>query len=83
MAGTRCVERDGVAVPAGFALSPAIDSASVRALLGTELGDLTLFAPAGTWDRITAGDFVAATRAAARATAAQARSTSARSPSTV
>jgi hypothetical protein len=67
--GRRYVEHEGVAVPSGFKLSPEVDAATVRKLLGTEAEDLALFDEDGSWERIAATEFVAATRAAARATA--------------
>jgi len=68
LAGRRYVEQDGVALPAGYAFSPAIDAASVRALLGTDAPSLVLFHEDGTYERIDATEFVAASRSAARTT---------------
>lgn len=68
IAGRRYVERGGVAVPSGFVLAPALDPASLRALLGVGRGALALFDEDGSYERISADDFVAASRAAARAT---------------
>jgi MoxR-vWA-beta-propeller ternary system domain bpX2/FtsH ternary system domain X7 len=65
---SRYVERDGVAVPCGFRLSPDVDAPTVRKLLATEADDLALFHDDGSWERIAAADFVAAARGAARAT---------------
>jgi len=66
--GVQYVERQGVAVPAGYVLRPAVDPATIHAVLMTCETDLAVFATDGTWDRIDAGQFVAASRAAARAT---------------
>jgi len=66
--GRRYVERGGVAVPCGFRLSPEVDAATVRLLLEIEADDLALFHEDGSWERIAAAEFVAATRTAARAT---------------
>jgi hypothetical protein len=66
--GRRYVEREGVAVPGGFRLSPDVGAATVRLLLGTEPEDLVLFQKDGSWERIAAGEFVSATRANMRAT---------------
>jgi hypothetical protein len=66
--GRRYVERDGVAVPCGLKLSPDVDPPTVRRLLRIEVDDLALFHDDGSWEWIAAADFVAATRAAARAT---------------
>lgn len=68
LAGRRYVEREGVALPGGFAFSPAIDAASVRALLGTDPQSLALFHEDGTCERIDSDEFVPASRSAARAT---------------
>jgi len=68
--GTPYAERDGVAAPAGYEWAPAVDPATVRAVLGTAENDLALLTTDNTWERITADQFVAATRSAVRATAA-------------
>jgi hypothetical protein len=68
--GKRFVERDGVATPAGFVLWPALDAPAVQALLGIAAGDVALFDEEASWEQISAGDFVAATRTAVRATVA-------------
>lgn len=67
--GRRYVERGGIGIPCGFALWPAVDAESLRALFGTNASDLVLFDPQGGWERIDADAFVAATRASVRATA--------------
>jgi hypothetical protein len=66
--GRRYVEREGVAVPSGFRLLPDVDPPTVRRLLTIQADDLALFHDDGSWERIAATEFVAATRAAARAT---------------
>jgi hypothetical protein len=68
LAGRRYVEHEGAALPGGFAFSPAIDAATVRALLGTDPQSLALFHEDGTCEQIDADEFVPASRAAARAT---------------
>jgi hypothetical protein len=68
LAGRRYVEHQGVALPSGFAFSPAIDAAGVRALLGTDPQSLALFDEDGTYERIEADQFMAVSRSAARAT---------------
>ena len=67
--GLRLVDYDGIAVPAGWYWSPAVEPAVVRQRWGLEPGDLGLWQTARTWQRIAAGDFVQATRAAIRASA--------------
>jgi len=64
--GTRFVERDGVALPAGQRLCPAVPAAVIRQVLQLADGELALLWP----DRyeVLADDcFVAATRSALRA----------------
>jgi hypothetical protein len=67
--GERWVEREGIAVPAGWRWSPPVEAAIVRAVFGLEPGDLALWQTDGTWRRIRAADFAPASRAAVRATA--------------
>jgi hypothetical protein len=69
LAGRRYVEREGIAVPSGFTLEPALEAASIRALIEIAADALALFGEDGTWERIDADDFVRASRAGARATA--------------
>jgi hypothetical protein len=66
--GRRYVEREGVAVPAGWAWSPAVEPAVVRDLLGLAAGDLALFDEDGTYELVAAGGFARATRSGVRAT---------------
>jgi hypothetical protein len=70
LSGRRYVEHEGVAVPAGFVLEPALDATSIRALLGIDADALALFDEDGRWERADANDFVRASRSGARATAA-------------
>jgi len=72
LAGELLVEESGVAVPAGWWWSPAVDGPVLRALLGLEAGELAILRLDGCVDRIAAGDFVRATRSAVRQTAAAA-----------
>jgi hypothetical protein len=64
--GTHYVEESGIAVPAGWHWSPAVEAAVVRAALRLEQGDCALWFADGSWQRIAAGDWVRATRSAAR-----------------
>lgn len=67
--GVRYTLDDGVAVPAGWTWSPALDAAVLRSWLGLERGELALLAPDGTCEQLPPEAFVAATRSAARLTA--------------
>jgi hypothetical protein len=67
--GRRWVEQDGVAIPAGWSWTPAVDAALLREVFGLAEGDVALWHADGTWERIAAEEFVRATRAAVRATA--------------
>lgn len=67
--GRRLVNYEGIAVPAGWYWSPAVEPAIVRERFGLEGDDLALWLTAGSWERIVASDFVRATRAAIRASA--------------
>ena len=67
--GERWVECEGIATPAGWRWSPAVEAAIVRAVFGLQPGDLALWQTDGTWQRVRAADFTAASRAAVRATA--------------
>ncbi len=67
--GERWVDREGIAVPAGWRWSPPVEAAILRAAFGLEPGDLALWQTDETWQRIHAADFTPASRAAARATA--------------
>jgi hypothetical protein len=66
LAGRRYVEREGVALPSGFAFPPATDAAAVRALLGSDPQSLLLFHEDGTCERFDAGEFAPAAVAAGR-----------------
>ncbi len=71
--GTQYVERAGIGVPAGWAWSPAVDAAVVRAVMRLEHGDCALWMSNGAWQRIEAGDWVRATRSAVRLTVEEQR----------
>lgn len=64
--GERFVEHGGVAIPAGWSWSPAIDAADVARLLGLEPHDLALLHVDGSWERIPSDQFVRAARSAVR-----------------
>jgi len=64
--GQSFVEREGVAVPAGWDWSPPVDAAVLREVLGLAAGDLALLHPDGSWERIPADAFVRAVRSAIR-----------------
>jgi hypothetical protein len=68
--GRRFAEREGIAAPCGFALSPPLEPAVVRALLDLSPDDLALFHEDGTYERIDASSFARASRGTARATLA-------------
>lgn len=67
--GTRYVELAGVAVPAGWHWWPAVDPESLRGLLRLSDQDMALLGFEGDYERVATGDFVRATRSAARKTA--------------
>ncbi len=67
--GQRWVEREGIAVPAGWTWSPALEPGLLRQVFGLAEGDIALWHVDGAWEQISAGEFVRATRAAVRATA--------------
>lgn len=67
--GTQYVEENGIAVPAGWTWSPAVDAAVVRTSLQMEPGACALWQTDGSWQKITADDWVRATRSAVRLTA--------------
>jgi hypothetical protein len=69
LSGVRYTLVDGVAVPAGWAWSPALDAGVIRSWLGLKPGELALLAPEGTCEKLPPEAFVAATRSAARLTA--------------
>ena len=66
IAGRRFVEQQGVAIPAGYTWSPALDNKVVRQSLRLETGDLAVVQADGSWDRVRGDDFVRATRSAVR-----------------
>ena len=66
--GRRWVEREGIAVPAGWTWTPAVEVAILRELFGLAEGDVALWHEDGAWERIAAGEFVRATRVAVRET---------------
>ncbi len=66
--GTRCTDREGLVVPAGWTWTPAVGAAVVAGRLGLEPGDAALFDAGGTWELVPADAFVPATRPAVRAT---------------
>jgi hypothetical protein len=67
--GRRFAESDGLAVPCGFTLAPAVDGPTLRARLGLEGGDLALFDEYGAWERIPSAAWRHASRSAIRETA--------------
>lgn len=66
--GVHYVEESGIAVPAGWHWAPAVEAAVVRDVLGLEQGDSALWFADGSWDKIAMGDWIRATRSAARLT---------------
>ena len=67
--GRRYSSDRGVAVPCGFVLSPRLDAAVLRPLLGLSAdGDLALFHDDGSYERVDALNFARAARGTARAT---------------
>lgn len=64
--GQLFVEEGGIALPAGWAFSPAIPASVLHDALGLARGDIALFTPEGTWEHLAEGDFVPASRAAIR-----------------
>jgi hypothetical protein len=64
--GTQYVEECGIAAPAGWHWAPPVEAAVARAALGLEQGDSALWFADGSWHKIAAGDWVRATRSAAR-----------------
>jgi hypothetical protein len=67
--GQRWVVRDGVAAPAGWTWSPAVDPVVIRELLNLMPNDLTLLHVEGGWEQIPADNIVRVTRSAVRNTA--------------
>lgn len=70
IAGVRLYESNGICVPCGYELSPAIDAASLRSILRLDAGDVALFETAGC-SRVPADAFVPMTRASIRLTSAR------------
>lgn len=70
--GTAYAEEGGIAVPCGWALMPAAGPAAWRERLALAEGDLAVFNPDGSFERVPAAAFVHASRSAARATVAHA-----------
>ena len=66
--GVQWVVEEGVAVPAGYEWSPAVDALTLQQALGLAAGELALLRPDGSWDRIADDDWTRASRSAARAT---------------
>jgi hypothetical protein len=66
--GERWVDREGIAVPAGWRWSPPVEATIVRAVFALEPGDFALWQTDGNWQRIRAADFTPASRSAVRAT---------------
>jgi hypothetical protein len=66
--GEQYVVSESIALPAGWRLDPPIDAAALRPLLQLNEHDLALMQLDGTWQRLTANDFVRASRSAVRAT---------------
>jgi hypothetical protein len=68
IAGALYVERDGIAVPAGWTWFPPVSPEFVRRTAGVEPKDLLLWHADQTWDRVPPDVFTVASRAAIRAT---------------
>jgi hypothetical protein len=66
--GQRWVEREGIAVPAGWTWTPAVEAVLLRQVFGLAAGDVALWHEDGNWERIAANEFVRAMRAAVRET---------------
>ena len=66
--GERFVEQDGVALPAGWAVAPAVPAAIVATSIGLSAGDLAVLSSTGTVEVVAADQFVRLTRSAVRAT---------------
>ncbi len=64
--GVRYVEQHGVAIEAGWAWSPPVDPDVLACVLDLEKDDLALLHADGSWDYVSADDFVRATRSAVR-----------------
>jgi hypothetical protein len=66
--GTQWIEEDGVCVPAGCRWSPEVEPAVVRQLLELAAGNIALLRADGSWDRVSAEDWVRASRSSVRCT---------------
>ena len=66
--GIRLSVDDGIAVPAGWAWSPAVEAAVLREKLELQRGDVALLLSSDHRERVAADEFVDATRAAVRTT---------------
>jgi len=64
--GIRFVQRNALAVPAGWTWTPAVDADVVSELLELERDDLALMHADGSWDCIRGDEFVRASRSAVR-----------------
>jgi len=64
--GTRYVEGEGVAIPCGFAIAPALGAPTLAQAFGLGAGDLALLHPNGTCEVLPAEVFVAASRSSVR-----------------
>ncbi|HEY2587416.1 MAG TPA: hypothetical protein VGI81_16850 [Tepidisphaeraceae bacterium] len=71
--GTRFTLNEGIAIPCGLRVMPPIDAAVLKELLGLADGDIALFHPDGSYQRIDAASFARATRGGARQTLAEGR----------
>ena len=69
LAGTQFVERDGIAVPAGWTWWPSVEPAIVRGLFGLDNGDLGLWEYDSGWQVIPQQNWVRTTRSAVRISA--------------
>ena len=67
--GPRWIEREGIAVPAGWTWTPPVEPALLRRLLGLEGDDLALLHPGGTWERVPGAGLQRVCRSAVRRTA--------------
>ena len=69
LAGQAYTLDDGIAVPCGWSLFPAVGSAAIRKLLALSEGDVAMFATDGSFERMAEEHFVRATRSAVRESA--------------
>ena len=66
LAGIRFYVQDSVACPCGYRFDLPVPSAALRNAFELQEGDLALVSHGGVWERISAGQFVRATRSALR-----------------